>query len=548
MKSQTTARGYLAGRAPETDRETSQALEGKTEQKQTNVAPAVGGPVLRRIVAHDRYQLQLKLGYPLAPDKETRYLIDTYLFLPASLAINSATYGRSEFYRDIQTYIRVKTPRFVLGQILTDADSPLERCEEVLRNCRTVLETAAEELLNQQFRILRAVLKSALQRQMALLQQRTGGEEQQPAEFVERSDRLLEQATAVERRYRSLEPLLAAAGASEKLHEDYHLADEAISVLMEEMLLQLHQLGGQWLQGQSRIEWQRQVAQRAQAEINYRQSQGYPSVLGEQNSEQLLWRQAALKKYTSSVLWLSTSTRREGATLEQVLFATAAGVSMIFATLVAFYAQRIYGQISLPVFVALVIAYMFKDRIKEFGRSASSHVLSRRLYDYRTTIQTQDGERDLGYVREKMIHVRPKGREKFVPAAVMGARVSDPYYESALLGRPESVIHYAKQVTLRQDALRYLDEDGLEISVINDITRLDIRNFLRKMDDPYEERLVLKNGKVKRMRFQRTYHLNLISVFGAEEGPATYERTLVVLNRKGIVRIEQHEATQRQTQ
>jgi hypothetical protein len=104
------------------------------------------------------------------------------------------------------------------------------------------------------------------------------------------------------------------------------------------------------------------------------------------------------------------------------------------------------------------------------------------------------------------------------------------------------VIHYAKQVTLRKDAFRYLAQDGLLISAINDITRLDIRSFLRKMDNPYEERLVLHDGKVERVRCQRTYHLNLISVFGAEDGTTTCERTLVVLNRKGIVRIEQFEA------
>jgi hypothetical protein len=228
-----------------------------------------------------------------------------------------------------------------------------------------------------------------------------------------------------------------------------------------------------------------------------------------------------------------------------VLFATAAGVSMIFATLAAFYAQMIYGQISLPVFLVLVIAYMFKDRIKDAGRALSARYLSRRLFDYRTRIQTQDGERDHGTVREKMVHVRPKGRERTVPPEVMAARTADPYYEPELLGRPEIVIHYAKQVTLRKDAFHYLAEGGLHISAINDITRLDIRSFLRKMDDPYEDRLVLRDGKVERVRCQRTYHLNLISVFstGDDAGSTgtTCERTLVVLNRKGIVRIEQFE-------
>lgn len=494
-------------------------------------------PVLRRIAVHDRYQLELKLGYPLAPGCETRYLIDTYLFVPASLGINSSSYPRSEFYRDIQTYIRMKTPRLVLDQILDDAKSPLCRCERLLDGDGSTLTAADEELLRDSFRILRAVLKSAFQRQLAILQSAPSHSE--PDLFIGRMDTLIAQADELERRYRQLEQRLVASGAGDSLLISYRLADEAISVLIEDLLLEAHQLGEQWLERAARLAWQRQVRRRIEAEIDYRRSRGYPSVLGEQSSEELLQRLSALKKFTSSVLWLSTTTRREGSTLEQVLFASAAGVSMIFATLIAFYAQIVYGQISLPVFLAVVVAYMFKDRIKEAGRALSARFLSRQLYDYRTTIQTQDGPRRLGYVREKMVHVDSERAQKRVPPEVWAARQSDPAYEPELLGRPESILHYAKQVTLRKDAFRYLAEDGLEIRVINDITRLDVRHFLRKMDNPYEERLMLRDGNVEPVRCQRTYHIHLISVFGAEDGTTTCERTLVVLSRKGIVRIEQ---------
>jgi hypothetical protein len=498
-------------------------------------------PVLRRMAVHDRYQLELKLGYPLAPGQETRYLIDTYLFLPSSLGINNTTYTRPEFYRDIQTYIRMKTPRLGLEQVLNDRKSPLCRCERLLEENSAVLTAADEEVLRDSFRILRAVLKSAFQRQLSVWQRKPAGE-RQPDLFASRMDALIAQAEELVRRYRQLEARLLAVGASVALLTGYRLADEAISVLVEDLLLEAHQLSDQWLGQPQRSQWQRQVRRRIQAEIDYRRGRGYPSVLDEQDSEDLLQRRSALKKFTSSVLWLSTTTRREGSTLEQILFASAAGVSMIFATLAAFYAQIVYGQISLPVFLTVVIAYMFKDRIKELGRAMSAHILSRQLYDYRTTIQTQDGQRKLGYVREKMVHVPPNAAHKRVPPEAWDARRSDPHYEPELLGKPESIIHYAKQVTLRKDAFRYLAEDGLEISVINDITRLDIRHFLRKMDNPYEERLMLRNGRVEQVRCQRTYPLNLISVFGAEDGAITCERTLVVLSRKGIVRIEQFHA------
>ena len=195
------------------------------------------------------------------------------------------------------------------------------------------------------------------------------------------------------------------------------------------------------------------------AESDYRTEQGYPSVLTKDTRESYLRRVSALKKFTSSVLWLSTSTRREGTTLEQVLFAIAAGVAMVFATLVAFYAQSIYGQFSLPVFVALVVAYMFKDRIKEQGRTWSSSLLSRHLYDYRTVIETQDGRRQLGNVREKVGYLKAES----IPPEVIATRGAGPHDEPTFVGHLETVLMYAKLVTLRKDAFAFLAEDGVEI-------------------------------------------------------------------------------------
>jgi hypothetical protein len=59
------------------------------------------------------------------------------------------------------------------------------------------------------------------------------------------------------------------------------------------------------------------------------------------------------------------------------------------------------------------------------------------------------------------------------------------------------VLLYAKLVTLRNDAFDYLSKDGVEVTAINDIMRFDVRPFLRKMDEPYEARLMLKGDKVR---------------------------------------------------
>ena len=496
--------------------------------------------ILRRVVVHDRFQLELKLGYPLAQGKETRYRIDTYLFAPHSLGVNATSYPQSEFFRDIQHYVRMKTPSFQLSEVLDSPRSPLVHAETVLRSHGTGLRAGDEETLRDSFRILRAVVKSATQSRLAPLVRAPHAPSIESAErFGAIVQPTLADVDQFESRYRSLINPLLEAGASTDCMRAYRLTDESISILIEDLLLRVYQLAPSWLPAPELAVQQPVLADRIRAETDYRTAQGYPSVLTKDTRESYLRRVSALKKFTSSVLWLSTSTRREGTTLEQVLFAIAAGVAMVFATLVAFYAQSIYGQFSLPVFVALVVAYMFKDRIKEQGRTWSSSLLSRHLYDYRTVIETQDGRRQLGNVREKVGYLKAES----IPPEVVATRGAGPHDEPTFVGHLETVLMYAKLVTLRKDAFAFLAEDGVEITAINDIMRFDIRPFLRKMDDPYEDRLMLKGDKVRTIRCHRTYHLNLVSVFAGEDGSMTSERTMIVLDRKGIQRIEQFDAT-----
>ncbi|MBK8047219.1 MAG: hypothetical protein IPK16_08910 [Anaerolineales bacterium] len=434
----------------------------------------------------------------------------------------------------------MKTPQLGLEQLLTAPNSPLQRSEDILHANLAGLDATQETRLSDSFRILRAILKSAIQAHMAPLM---SSEPQSLArnganQYVVTVTALIDLANQIEARYRGLASVLQEVDVTPEVLRAYHLTDESISIIVEEVLLQAHQLAATWLPAADAGVWQATLVERIKTETKHRQLQGFPSVLTKQTNEEYLLRVSALKKFTSSVLWLTTSTRREGTTLEHVLFATAAGVSMVFATLIAFYAQTIYGQFTAPVFLALVIAYMFKDRIKEQGRAFSTTLLSRRMFDYRTKIETHDQRRELGQLREKMAFVEPAQ----VPAPVMKLRTDTLQGDLDVPGNPESVIHYSKLVELRKDAFDYLSEDGLEITAINDIMRIDIRTFLRKMDDPFQEKLALRGDKVQYIRCHRTYHVNLISVFQTEDGAATYERTLLVLDRKGIRQIEQFDA------
>jgi hypothetical protein len=228
---------------------------------------------------------------------------------------------------------------------------------------------------------------------------------------------------AIVQRYRALAGPLTDAHASAELLRAFRLTDESISILIEDLLLRVHQLAHAWLSPPLLMTWQA-TAGRARARRD-RLSHGAGLSLPCCKRRRARATCAACRRSRSSPPacsgWRPARAAR-GRRWEQVLFAGAAGVSMIFATLVAFYAQAAYGEFTLPVFVALVVGYMFKDRIKESGRTFSSRLLNRHLYDYRTEIETQDGRRQLGNVREKATYLPMSN----VPAAVMAARGAGP--------------------------------------------------------------------------------------------------------------------------
>jgi hypothetical protein len=74
--------------------------------------------IQQAVKPHDKYQIEIKLDYSLDEGKKTTYQVSTYIFIPPSLGINKNTYSKEDFYRDIQNYIRLKTPTLILREFI----------------------------------------------------------------------------------------------------------------------------------------------------------------------------------------------------------------------------------------------------------------------------------------------------------------------------------------------------------------------------------------------------------------------------------------------
>jgi len=76
----------------------------------------------------DRYQFEIKLVYRVPQDSQAaRYDIDAYFFVPPGLGITRDNYTRSDFYDDLQAYVRLRTPSHGLDELVFGAVSPLSR-------------------------------------------------------------------------------------------------------------------------------------------------------------------------------------------------------------------------------------------------------------------------------------------------------------------------------------------------------------------------------------------------------------------------------------
>jgi hypothetical protein len=489
---------------------------------------------------HDKYQFEIKLDYELLKGKKTAYQISTYIFVPHSLGINKNSYSKTDFYRDIQNYIRLKTPTFILRDFLENSTSPLALIEEIVAIENWATDPECKKRLIQNFKFLRSMLKSSIREHLNLIQKRIDeAPSNSKLHLIVHNlvEEFLIEAGKIADKYRSFYPVFNLP-VDEQIFVSYQFTDESISLLIEEGAIELFDIVDTHLKKSHKSDFKPKLNALAEAEVKHRQAHGYRSVLQpDSDNEEYVFRASVLKKYASSVLYLSTAIRTEGRGLEHSLFALAAGLSMVFATVVAFYFQQKFGNFTFPFFVALVVGYMFKDRIKELVRSLFLRYLQNILYDRRIIIRTQDSKHKLGVLREKVYFVS----EKDVPRTILVARNRDHITELDNEGQGEKVICYSKDIVLFTHTFKRIFADMPEITGINDIMRYDVRAYLRKMADPIQEKNYLEGEELKTVLCHKVYHLNLISKYKSviPQKEKIYRRLRLILNRAGIKRIEQ---------
>lgn len=480
-----------------------------------------------RVSQHDKYQVEVKFVCPLDRERKINdYHIDVFFFLPRHLGINRHSYSRDQFYTDLTEYIRLKTPEVEISELTHEDSAVFKRLADVFDSYRKG-EPGAPEECTRQLKMFCSVTKVAFRDGAARIL------EVSRKKRIERIPDYLNHMDMVMANYRKMRETLPD-GEPHFLQEMFDLVDEFLSLTANTYKHLLWKSLTPEKRGTESavIDLIRESVLR---EIAYCKERGYPSVPepGADNAE-LLYRESAIKKTMASVLYLKVAVREAGVLLENIFLSVAAAVAMIFVTGIAFLWRGLFlEEFSLSFFIVWVVAYMFKDRIKALLQKWFSSHKASYSFDYNQKIYDSMGKK-VGLCREGVMFRSEKDMDPEIceirDRSSLSRHVNGPLSEEILTFRKRIEL-YTKPC---EDIYRVFRVDG-----VNDIIRFNVREWLRKMDNPVRQMFYpAEDGSLGVLKAKRLYHVNMLIRYGGNGRPDECMRFRLVLARNGIKDVE----------
>lgn len=479
------------------------------------------------IKIHDKFSIEIKLWFgALRKRKVSFFTMNTWIFTPRSLDINSTTFSKSDFYRNLKSNVRLITPVFNLNEIAGGTESPIEHLKISFQNLAShpTRTNIADYLYN--IRMFLSILKSSLRNEIVYIGKSLVDENNDF--LINRYANSIDNITSA---YRNLKATITVPTVTAELLRNYAFADEFMSNLIEQhtfllirQLKKKEKFAGKESWGILQI--------LIQNEIKYKTEKGYPTFERDNDghNKKLLSRLGFLKKFAEGELYLDAITKKEGVVIEHIYMSIAAGISMIFATIIAFSMQQRYGNFTMPFFVALVVSYMLKDRIKELGRYYFAYKLVRKFFDQKINISLKGHL--IGTEKEAFDYIT----EDKVPEVVNRLRNKFLSMFESNGFKQESVILFRKMVKLNRAGLNKIS--SYDMPGINDIIRLNVSNFLTKMDNPRVPIFVPdESNGYEIIKGEKVYYIDMIMQL-QQDKESKYFFYRIAMNRNGIKEIE----------
>lgn len=477
---------------------------------------------------HDKFSLEFKVGFHARRKvKSNDFIMNTWIFIPDSLDVNSLTYPREHFYRDVRDNIRLITPIFLMRDIARGEMIPLKHLEASFNKVASYPSRSANSDYEYQIKMFAAIFKSSLRDQIKYIFT-TAQVEDRGFLF----DTLLDDVRETLSKYRALSTIIKTPTVSQESYNYFEFGDEFMSNIVDQqfssLLARLETRDKVFAEG-----YREKIVSLIESENRYKREQGFPvvSLDSPDNNRSLVFRRGVLKKFVESDLFLTAKKKKDGVLVEQVYLSIAAGISMIFATAVAFSFQRTFGNLTVPLFVALVVSYMLKDRIKELMRYYFAHKRKAKYFDNKITVSIKDNI--VGYSKEGFDFIS----EKRVPVEVLKIRNRSAMLEADNRYTKEKIILYRK--LLQVDRPKLDESSKYFVAGINEIIRFSVQSYLGKMDNPETTLYATNNkGQLELTRGSKVYYLNFIIQLKYLDFES-FKRYRIAFNRNGIKEVEE---------
>ena len=475
---------------------------------------------------HDNFSIEFKQSFVVNDKvKKNNFAVNTWIFVPNSLDINPFTYGKDQFYRDVKSNVRLITPVFLLRDIALNQHTPLTNLRKAMSELASAPDKGKTIEYEYQIKMYCAISKSAMRDEVFHIYKT-----KEKSDCLYLTQEYLNNVKSILSAYRSLKQIINVPTVSDGVRDFFSFGDEYLGHIASIYTIRiLQKIESVERHGDIRDH----IADFLKENENYKIECGYPIVSKEDDTlnRNLVYRHGMLKKFIESVLFIKLDKKKDGVAVEQMLYAIAAGIAMIFATVISFFAQKTFGSLSIPLFIILIISYMLKDRIKDLTRYYFAHKLGDNFFDNKAVIKIKDA--DVGWIKEGVDFIN----DSKTPKEVLNIRNRTTLLRAENTIFDEKIILYRKMVYINSQKLAA--NYDYPISGINDIFRIHVTRFTQKMDNPDQSLSIINdNGGIDVVVSQNIYYLNIIMQVRYEEH-IEYKRFRLVMTRDGIQSVEE---------
>jgi hypothetical protein len=488
---------------------------------------------------HDRTHLEFAIDYTFGP-KAQAYTWEAFFFLPESLRIQETTYDKKDIYEDLLSYIRFAVPEIPLALLAqTGPGTELDNVRQALLTAKRKPDGCSQSAgATRALRLFACLVRSSGVAAMREVQEHFSPRRADPAELGPLVVAFSATCGALAHGFRDVIAEAKTLGLPDEVVITMRWADEDISLVLETLsatlAVQLEEAASR--ENRELHDLAEMVAARAVSEARHRAERGYDSLgaatASERQIEHLEFRRHVLKRFTSSVLWLTLDVRERNRWIEHTFYALAAAAAMGFAVAAAFQSNKSADSVY-KYSVLVIVAYAIKDRMKAYLQGVFTGYIARRFPDRNWIIRDRDTEDPVGSGDERAGFLE----FRHVPADVLKLRRLTREHALEEQARPERVLWHRKSVVVaRPDGAAALEV----FPMLTEIYRLNVRQWLNNTDDPNRKVTFAdpRDARIYSAKARRVYNVNVVYRLTHNDGADGWHRLRLVVSRKGIERID----------